>query len=101
MNTIIFNHSRLARDHVEKFVFLFVPMSIRRTGPWLERLNIGAELCQSAHLRIAQQFEGSIALRPVLRALIVEWLIPSDDHLFPRAGARQMRRFDCLGRAAL
>ena len=83
MGTVLFDHGRLAREHVEKFVFLFVPVPIGRAGPWLQRLDIGAELGQSAHFGIAQQGEGALALCPVLGALIVLWLIFSNDHLFP------------------
>src|SRR5262245_7654791 len=87
MVTVVFNHGRLARDQVQKLVLCFVPMSFDGSRPWLERLDIGAALGQSADLRVAQQFEGSVALRPVLCALIVLWLILSNDHPFLLARA--------------
>src|SRR5450755_2392594 len=82
MGAVILDHRRLPREHVEKLVFLFVPVSFGRTGPWLERLDIGAEMGQSPYFGIAKQFEGTVTLCPVLSALIVLWLIFSDDHLF-------------------
>ena len=82
MGTVLFDQSRLAGEHIEKFVFLFVPVPVGRAGPWLQRLDIGAELGQSAYFGIAQQFEGAVALCPVLGALIALWQIFSNDHLF-------------------
>src|SRR5438128_598570 len=97
MGAVILDHRRLAREHIKKLVFLFVPVSVGRTGSWLERLDIGAEMGQSPRFGITKQFEGAVTLCPVLSALIVLRLIFSDDHLFLRWGVpfklQMMTRF--------
>src|SRR5271167_1401458 len=81
MGAVILDHRRLAREHVEKLVFLFVPVSVGRTGSWLERLDICAELRQTARIRIAQRLKGAEPLRPSFVPLVVPRYTFSNDHL--------------------
>ena len=60
------DHGRLSRDDIEEPVFLLVPVAPGRTRPGLERLDVRAELGQSARVGGAQPLGGSVVLRPCL-----------------------------------
>jgi hypothetical protein len=81
MGAVILDHRRLAREHVEKLVFLFVPVSVGRTGSWLERLDICAELRHTARIRIAQRLKAAEPFRPSFVPLVVPRYTLSNDHL--------------------
>ena len=56
MSTILLDHGRFARKHVEELVFLFVPVPVETvlTHARLQRLDVGAELGQPARVGILQ-----------------------------------------------
>src|SRR5271163_4784692 len=92
MGAVILDHRRLARKYVEKLVFLFVPVSVGRTGFWLERLDICAELRHTARIRIAQRLKAAEPFRPSFVPLVVPRYTLSNDHLgAPYAGSTSPR----------
>jgi hypothetical protein len=55
MSTILLDHGRFARKHVEELVFLFVPVPVECIfRARLQRLDVGAELGQPARVGILQ-----------------------------------------------
>jgi hypothetical protein len=54
MSTILLDHGRFARKHVEELFFLFVPVHVGSSCARLQRLDVGAELGQPARVGILQ-----------------------------------------------
>src|SRR5215211_8542595 len=83
VRTVLLDHGRLARKHVEELVLFFVPMPVGRPRPRLQRMDVGAELGQPALVGQVQPLGWAVILRIFLVRVDHRCLAFPDDHLDP------------------